>query len=102
MTVKVYRLIGGEDIISDVEIDSKGYIFNNPAQIIMQQTQDGRVGAAFAPFAPYAKDNKVLIYKEFVIGEIELDVKMINEYNRIFGSGIIVASAAEMPQSIIQ
>ena len=56
MTVKVYRLTSGEDIISDADIDSRGYTFNNPAQIIMQQTQDGRVGAAFAPFAPYAKD----------------------------------------------
>jgi hypothetical protein len=101
MTVKVYRLISGEDIIADVEIDEQGYWFNNPAQIIVQQSENGRVGAAFAPFAPYAKDNKVLIYKAFVAGEMELDIKMINEYNRIFGSGIIVASAAEMP-SIIQ
>jgi hypothetical protein len=101
MSVKVCKLITGEDIIADVEVDQNGYTFNNPALIVVQQTQDGRVGAAFAPFAPYAKDNKVRIYKNYVIGEMEIDVKLINEYNRIFGSGIMIASANEMPSSQI-
>lgn len=101
MTVKVHRLITGEDIIADVEKDHNGYILNKPAQIIVQQTEDGRVGAAFAPFAPFAKDSVVRIYDHGVIGEIELDIKMINEYNRIFGSGIIVAAANDIPPSIV-
>ena len=98
MGVKVCKLVSGEDIIADVKIDDLGYVFNNPAVIVVQQTQDGRVGAAFAPYAPYAKDGVVRIFKNFVIGEVELDVKMINEYNRIFGSGILIASANEIPQ----
>ena len=102
MTVKAYRLISGEDIIADVDIEIDGYTFKNPAQIVMQQTQDGRVGAAFAPFAPYAKDNKVLMYPDSVVGEMELDIKLINEYNRIFGSGIVIAGANEIPTAIVQ
>lgn len=101
MTVKVCRLVSGEDVISDVEVDHNGYIFRNPALIVVQQTNDGRVGAAFAPFAPYAKDGEVRIFKNFVAGEMELDVKLINEYNRIFGSGIMIASASDVP-SIVQ
>ena len=101
MTVKVYRLITGEDIISDAEKDQNVYVLKKPAQIVVQQTEDGRVGAAFAPFAPFAKDNVVRIYEHGIIGEIELDIKLINEYNRIFGSGIIVASANDIPPSII-
>lgn len=101
MTVKVYRLITGEDIISDAEKDQNGYILNKPAQIVVQQTEDGRVGAAFAPFAPFAKDSVVRIYNNGIIGEIELDIKLINEYNRIFGSGIIVAAANDIPPSIV-
>jgi hypothetical protein len=100
MTVKVYRLVSGEEIIGDVEIDNQGYHFTNPAAIVVQQQQDGRVGAAFVPFAPYAKDNKVLIYKATIAGEMEVDVKMVNQYNSIFGSGIIVAGANEMPSII--
>lgn len=101
MSVKVCRLVSGEDIIADVEVDHIGYLFTNPAQIVVQQSQDGRVGAAFAPFAPYAKDNKVRIFKDFVAGEMDIDVKLINEYNRIFGSGIMIASADELPPSQI-
>jgi len=97
MTVKVYRLVSGEDIIADVEVDQNGYHFTNPAAIVVQQSNDGRVGAAFVPFAPYAKDNKVLIYERGIAGEIEVDVKLVNQYNSIFGSGIVVASANEMP-----
>lgn len=102
MSVRVCRLVSGEDIIADVEVDHIGYMLTNPAQIVVQQAQDGRVGAAFAPFAPYAKDNKVRIFKAFVAGEMELDVKLINEYNRIFGSGIMIASADDIPRSIVQ
>lgn len=102
MTVKVCRLVSGEDVIADVELDQHGYMLSNPALIVVQQTQDGRVGAAFAPFAPYAKDGKVRIFKDFVAGEMELDVKLINEYNRIFGSGIMIAGADELPSSIVQ
>lgn len=97
MTVKVYRLVSGEDIIADVEVDQNGYHFTNPAAIVVQQSNDGRVGAAFVPFAPYAKDNKVLIYERGIAGEIEVDVKLVNQYNSIFGSGIVVAAANEMP-----
>lgn len=102
MSVKVCKLITGEDVIADVEVDQHGYMFNNPALIVVQQTQDGRVGAAFAPFAPYAKDSKVRIFKDYVIGEMEIDVKLVNEYNRIFGSGIMIAGANELPSGIVQ
>jgi len=97
MAVKVSKLITGEDVISETEVDENGYTFTNPALLVIQQTQDGRVGASFAPYAPYAKDGKVRIFKNFVIGEIEIDVKIVNEYNRIFGSGIMIASASDIP-----
>ena len=102
MSVKVCKLVTGEDIIADVEIDQHGYMLNNPAQLVIQQTQDGRVGAALAPYAPYAKDGKLRIFKEHVIGEMDIDVKLVNEYNRIFGSGIMIAAANDIPSAIVQ
>lgn len=103
MTVKVYKLISGEDIIADVEDNPSESVITlkNPAAIVVQQTADGRVGAAFAPYAPFAKDNEIVIYKSALAGHMEVDVKLINEYNRIFGSGIMIASASEMPKMII-
>lgn len=95
MTVRVFRLTTGEDIIGDVEIDQHGYHFTSPAAIVIQQTQDGRVGASFVPFAPFAK--KVTLYASTIAGEMEVDTKLVNQYNSIFGSGIVVAAANEMP-----
>ena len=102
MTVKVYRLMTGEDIIGDCEMGHNGLVVKNPAAIVVQQTQDGRVGAAFAPFAPFAKDNQILIYQSALAGEMEVDMKMVSEYNRIFGSGIVLAAANEIPKAIVQ
>ena len=102
MAVKVYKLINGEDIIAEIENDTPTEItLKNPAAIVVQQTEDGRVGAAFAPYSPFAKDNTITIYKTSIAGYMEIDVKLINEYNRIFGSGIMIASASEMPKMII-
>jgi len=102
MAVTVYKLISGEDIIADVEGETSTTVtLKNPAAIIVQQTDDGRVGAAFAPFTPFAKDNRVVIYKSAIAGHMEIDVKLANEYSRIFGSGIMIASANEMPKMII-
>ena len=102
MAVKVYKLINGEDIIAEIEKETPSEIvLKNPAAIIVQQTADGRVGASFAPHAPFAKDNTVTIYKTAIAGHMEVDVKLVNEYNRIFGSGIMIASADEMPKMIV-
>ena len=101
MTVKCIFLATGEHIIGDV---ADGITFDdpvtisNPAQIIMQQTEGGRVGAAFAPYVPYAKDNKVTIQARGIVGECDIDLNLTNEYNRIFGHGIVVATADTLSQ----
>jgi hypothetical protein len=101
MTIKCVRLSTGEDIIGDVSdafTADDPVIIKNPAQIVVRQTETGGVGAAFAPFAPFAKDNTVKFYSRAIIGEIEIDINLVNEYNRIFGSGIVVATADQLPR----
>lgn len=101
MTIKCIRLATGEDIIGDVEdkaLENDPTIIKNPAQIVLQQGEGGKVGAAFVPFLPFAKDNVVRYYSNGVIGECEIDMNLKNEYNRIFGSGIVVATANQLPK----
>lgn len=101
MTIKCVRLITGEDIIGDVSDSFTAddpVVIKNPAQIVIRQTETGSVGAAFAPFMPFAKNNTVKFYANAVIGEIEIDLNLVNEYNRIFGSGIVVATADQIPK----
>lgn len=99
MAIKCVRLSTGEDIIGDVSeafTADDPVIVKNPAQIVIRQTETGNVGASFAPFIPFAKDNTVKFYSRAIIAEIEIDINLINEYNRIFGSGIVVAT--QMPR----
>jgi len=92
MTTKVYKLINGEEIIAEVFNYYDRHIeLKNPATIVMQQTAQG-MGVGLAPYMPYAKGN-VDLYRQSIASEAEPDIKMENEYSRIFGSGIQIASS---------
>jgi hypothetical protein len=95
--IKVFKLINGEEIISKATETGSGWVLNSPAQIVMQQTKDG-VGVALAPYMPYASGD-IQMYQHAVASEAKPDVKMENEYSRLFGSGIQIVSSA--PASII-
>lgn len=103
MAVKVYKLISGEDIISSVVEETRDtVVLKSPASIIMQQAGEGRVGAGLAAFSPFAKDGRVVLYRIAIAVETEVDVKLENEYNRIFGSGIVIAAAGDVPKIVMQ
>ena len=96
MTVKVYKMINGEDIMG--ELFSSAMMdpleLKNPAQIVLQRTETG-MGVALAPYMPFA-DGNVKIHKHAIASECTPDQTMVNEYNRIFGSGIQVAPASAL------
>ena len=94
--VKVFKLINGEELISEVfNTYGETYELKNPANIMLQQTAQGQMGVGIAPYMPYASGN-VTLYKTAIASEAEPDQGMINEYNRIFGSGIEVVSASAL------
>ena len=94
--IKVFKLINGEEIIAEIFSHFDRHIeLKAPAQIVMQQTKDG-VGVAMAPYMPYASGNIDLHYHAIASSGVP-DVKMENEYSRLFGSGIQIASAGSVP-----
>ncbi len=94
--VKVFKLINGEELISEVFNHYSDYFeLKNPANIMLQQTGNGQMGVGIAPYMPYASGN-VNLYKNAIAAEAEPDQSMINEYNRIFGSGIEIAPASAL------
>jgi len=91
MTVKSFKLISGEDVIGSVKNTTDSYYtLEAPATIIMQPSAEGRVNMAIMPFMAYTGDNDVVIFKHAIAAEADPDQQVINEYNRIFGSGIVV------------
>ena len=94
--VKVFKLINGEELISEVFNTYDGsYELKNPANIMLQQTGNGQMGVGIAPYMPYA-DGNVRLNWSAIAAEAEPEQSMINEYNRIFGSGIEVVSASAL------
>ena len=90
--IKVFKLISGEELIGKAEVTGLGYTLEAPATILMQQTKDG-VGLALMPYMPYT-EGKVILFSQCIATEGTPSAKMINEYNRLFGSGIEIAPAS--------
>jgi hypothetical protein len=94
--IKVFKLINGEELIAEISNSfDQHFELKAPAQIVMQQTKEG-VGVAMAPYMPYATGN-IELHKHAIASSGIPDVKMENEYSRLFGSGIQIASAGSVP-----
>jgi hypothetical protein len=101
MTVKIFKLTTGEEVIGTEEESTRdGITLKSPAVILMRQTQDGKFSVALAPYMAYAEFGKVYVYRTAIAADCEPDIQMVNEYNRIYGSGIEIANV--MPSSSIQ
>jgi hypothetical protein len=94
--VEVFKLINGEELISEVfNRFADHYELKNPATIMLQPTQNGQMGVGIAPYMPYVSGH-VKLYYVAIAAQGEPDQSMTNEYNRIFGSGIEVVSASAL------
>lgn len=93
--IRVFKLISGEELIADLAQQFDSYLeIKTPATIMLQQTQQG-VGVGLMPYMAYASGN-IRLYKNAIASEAEPDIKMVNEYNRIFGSGIEIVPASAL------
>lgn len=92
MEIRGFRLNTGEIVLAQVGNRSNGRIsLKDPAQMVMQELEPGRAGVALQEFIPFG-DN-IQLYESNITAEFDLNPQVANEYNRIFGSGIVVASA---------
>jgi hypothetical protein len=95
MTIKVFKLISGEELIADTTSSSEaGYHLETPASIMLQQTENG-MAVGLAPYMPYVS-GKVYLNKTAIAAEGEPADAMRNEYSRLFGSGIQIAPAGSV------
>lgn len=95
MKVKVFKLINGEEIISEIfNYYDQTVELKKPAQIVVQQTERG-MGVGLAPYMPYV-DGTVHLYRNAIASEGEPVEQMRNEYSRLFGVGIQIAPASAL------
>jgi hypothetical protein len=92
--IKCFKISSGEEIIGNVTESTETHVtIDDVASVLMMPGGAGgqRVQLGLAPFLPYSEDGKFTINKSYVIVEFEPNTDMINNYNRIFGSGIQIA-----------
>jgi len=92
MTVKILKIITGEELIGELELVKKSdhhndYKLKNVGTVQMVPTQTG-VGLSLYPFAPYTEEDTYYFKHDHVITVMTPGTELLNNYNRIFGSGI--------------
>jgi hypothetical protein len=97
--IKVIRFISGEELIGEI-VENKGtYELKNICQLAASYsdptTATARIG--LSPYMPYtnAKDS-IVVDATFVAFIVDPVVDLLNEYNKIFGVGIIVPSEKDI------
>lgn len=87
--VKIYRMSSGEQILGKVnedESNEKKIVIDKPLAIEMMlnpQDQNSVPQVTFLPYAVYAQDRRITIYANQIAVEMDADVKVAEEYERI-------------------
>jgi small nuclear ribonucleoprotein (snRNP)-like protein len=92
--IKLIKFVSGEEVIASVEsTDEQGsLVIKDAVTLVYRPQKDGQMSVGFAPFMPYSEGN--LTIQSSAIGVLtKANQDLSNEYNRIFGSGIVVAPA---------
>jgi hypothetical protein len=96
--IKILKLVTGEEILGD--IDPIANQLNQvkcskpcTLQLVPSRNNPEQVGMALVPYAAYAKDHTIMINNDSVIWEQEPVDELRNQYNSIFGSGIVLAKS---------
>jgi hypothetical protein len=88
MSVKGFKLITGEEIVAEIVQDNGDVLYiKNPLASVLQRGQNGpQLG--FMPWLAFA-EGPIKIKNEHIISVVDLDNEIKNQYNSIFGSGIM-------------
>lgn len=87
------KLLSGEEVVGKfVEGGSAKTTLKEVASIVMMPgSGQGQVSLGLMPFLPYADDKTIAFNTQHIMVEFEPNIDMLNNYNRMFGSGIQIA-----------
>lgn len=99
--VRVLRLMSGEDIVATVldsdNLDYSKVRLKDPQLMLMQPAGEGRLSFMFVPFFPFVKERVVEVAKTYVVVYHEPATEILNKYNELYGSGLIIAQPGTVP-----
>ncbi len=94
------QLVNGTDLIGSItglnDDSAHAISIEDPAQVAMMPSQGGAsnsMSIGLLPWIPYSEESKFIIQKDKIVTSFTPSVDLINNYNRIFGSGIQITSS---------
>jgi len=94
MTIKLVTFKTNHTILAEVDCTKNDeLVLKEPVQVIMQPTKEGPM-MAFAPFLEYCEEFNIgiKITMDNVLCITTPSRELVNQYNKVFGSGIQIAS----------
>ena len=113
MSVKIVRLITGEELIADVKGDAAddGWLetykipvnLDTPAILVPHQNKEtGQTSIQLVPWIPYVELTEGISINPASIMYIETPcIDLVNVYNQQFGSGLVIPTSAGKVKKII-
>jgi hypothetical protein len=91
--IRLIKFTSGEEIIGSI-LDTKedAYTIKDGVTLVYHQTKEGTVSVGFSPFMPYSTGD-IDVLKASIAATSSVKQELLNEYNRIYGSGIVLAGA---------
>ena len=92
MAVKLLRLKSSEDVIGYIVTENSEYItVSNPAMLMpVGDPRGGNVQMGLAPWLPFSDQKDIDIPRDWILVIADAVQDIVNNYNQIFGSGIVV------------
>ena len=84
MNIKIVRIVSGEELIGDWNKETN--TITNP--VVMIPIAKDQLG--FQPWIPYSEEEEMTFKEQHIVVVLTPDAKLQNEYNRVFGSGLLV------------
>ena len=92
MTVKIIKLLTGEDILADVQLENVDpLVIKNPVRIIVMPNKiDPKTpNIGFAPWAEFSDDKTFTLDKAHIVAIMNPIKEFVNQYSSMFG-GILI------------
>jgi len=91
--VVLIKLTSSEEIMCTRISSGEGaMVIKDAVLLIYRQAKEGAMSVGFAPFMPYA-DGSISLNHSAIASTSYPKQDLADEYNRIFGSGIVIAGA---------
>lgn len=90
--ILVLKIVTGEEVVAEVTENDESFTLKRPAyvQYVPSRTNSDQPMLALAPYAVYVEDYVIEIPKSNIIWKAKPVKEMYNQYNSIFGSGIVL------------